>query len=94
MLSIEAYKKLVTPILKRYAVKKAAIFGSLAKGTMTEESDIDLLIEPGNDFTIFTLLELEEEISKLTMHQTDIVEYSALKPSIRHEVEQTAIPIL
>lgn len=94
MLSIDAYKDMITPVLKRYAVKKAAIFGSLAKGTMTEKSDIDLLIEPGNDFTIFTLLELEEEISNLTMLQTDIVEYSALKPSIRHEVEQTAITIL
>ncbi len=94
MLSIDAYKSMITPVLQRYAIKKAAIFGSLAKGTMTEESDIDLLIEPGSDFTIFTLLELEEEISTLTMHKTDIVEYSALKPSIKFEVEQTAIPIL
>jgi predicted nucleotidyltransferase len=94
MLSIDAYKNIIIPVLKRYAVKKASIFGSLAKGTMTDKSDIDLLIEPGADFTMFTLLQLEEDITLLTQHKTDIVEYSALKPSIKFEVEQTAIAIL
>lgn len=94
MQSLESYKQLIVPVLKRYAIKQAAIFGSLAKGTMTEDSDIDILIEPASDFTLFTLLRLEEEISQLTQHKIDLVEYSALKPSIKNEVELTAINIL
>ncbi|WP_295770101.1 nucleotidyltransferase domain-containing protein [uncultured Mucilaginibacter sp.] len=94
MQDLEKYKALIVPILKRYDIKQAAIFGSLAKGTMTRQSDIDLLIEPSTGFTLLTLLKLEEEIAQLTNHKIDIVEYGALKNSIKNEVEQTLVPIL
>jgi predicted nucleotidyltransferase len=94
MQDLERYKEMIIPVLKRYAIKQAAIFGSLAKGTMTRHSDIDLLIEPGLEFTLFSMLQLEEEISQITNRKTDIVEYKALKASIKNEVMQTAITIL
>lgn len=85
---------MIVPVLQRYAVKHAAIFGSLAKGNLTENSDIDLLIEPASGFTLFNMLQMEEDIAKLTNRKIDIVEYRALKPSIKKEVELTAIAIL
>ena len=94
MQEIEQYQKLILPVLKRYFIKRAAIFGSAAKGVMHTESDIDLLIEPGKDFTLFKLLSLEAEISSLVNRKVDLVEYSALKPSMRQEVLSSAISIL
>lgn len=94
MQNIEQYKKLILPVLNRYLIKRAAIFGSFAKGTMNVNSDMDLLIEPEHDFTIFKMLRLEEEISNVLNRKVDLVEYSALKPSIRTEVLASAIPIL
>lgn len=94
MQNIEQYKKLILPVLNRYLIKRAAIFGSFAKGTMNINSDMDLLIEPEHDFTIFKMLRLEEEISSVLNRKVDLVEYSALKPSIRTEVLASAIPIL
>lgn len=94
MQNIEQYKTLILPVLNRYLIKRAAIFGSIAKGTMSTNSDLDLLIEPEHDFTIFKMLRLEEEISSVLNRKVDLVEYSALKPSIRTEVLATAIPIL
>ncbi|MBC7398966.1 MAG: nucleotidyltransferase domain-containing protein [Mucilaginibacter sp.] len=75
-------------------VKHAAIFGSVAKGDTHPNSDIDLLIEPDKDFTIFKMLILEEEIAALLKCKVDLVEYSALKPSIKDEVMRSAITIL
>ncbi|WP_373867794.1 nucleotidyltransferase family protein [Mucilaginibacter phyllosphaerae] len=46
-------------------MKRAAIFGSVAKGESSDSSDIDLLIKGGQDFTMFKMLSLEQEISKL-----------------------------
>ena len=94
MQKLEKYQQLILPVLNRYAIKRAAIFGSAAKGKMTKKSDVDLLIEAGDGFTLFTMLRLEEEISNLIKRKVDIVEYGALKPSIRNEVLQTAMPIL
>ena len=35
----------VIPILKKYDVQKAALFGSYARGDETEDSDVDILVE-------------------------------------------------
>jgi predicted nucleotidyltransferase len=94
MQELEKYKLLILPVLKRYFIKRAAIFGSIAKGNHTTNSDIDLLIEGNSDFTMFQMLMLEEEVSKLIDRKVDIVEYNAIKPSIKKEVLQSAIAIL
>ena len=94
MEQFEQYQQLILPVLKRYFIKRAAIFGSFAKGGVNVNSDVDLLIEPGKGFTIFKMLRLEEEISDLIKRKVDLVEYSALKSSIREEVLLSAITIL
>jgi predicted nucleotidyltransferase len=43
--SIEEIKEKITPILHRYGVTRAAIFGSLAKGEATSSSDVDIFVE-------------------------------------------------
>ena len=94
MQQLEQYQELILPVLKRYFIKRAAIFGSFAKGNTSINSDIDLLIEPENNFTLFKMLQLEQEISQLINRKVDLVEYSALKPSIKNEVLGSAITIL
>lgn len=94
MEELEQYQKLILPVLERYFIKRAAFFGSFAKGTNTAKSDVDILIEPTKGFTIFEFLKLEEEISSLTKRKVDLVEYSAIKPSIKEEVLLSAITIL
>jgi uncharacterized protein len=94
MQELEQYQQLILPVLKRYFIKRAAIFGSFAKGNINVDSDVDLLIEPEKGFTIFKMLTLENEISALLKRKVDLVEYSALKPSIRKEVLLSAITIL
>jgi uncharacterized protein len=94
MQQLQYYQQLILPVLKRFDIKRAAIFGSFAKGAEHSESDIDLLIEPAKSFTLFNMLQLEAEISHLTNRKIDIVEYNALKSSIKSEVLQSAITIL
>lgn len=88
------YQQIIVPVLKKFNIKRASIFGSVAKGLETNKSDLDLLIEPEAGFTLFSLIALENEIKKLTKRKIDIVEFGALKPSIKTEVLQSAIAIL
>jgi predicted nucleotidyltransferase len=94
MSELEQYQQLIVPVLKRYMIKRAAIFGSFAKGEANHHSDVDILIEPEKGFTIFKFLELEQEIGALINRRVDLVEYSAIKSSIREEVLMSAINIL
>ncbi|WP_299289923.1 nucleotidyltransferase domain-containing protein [uncultured Mucilaginibacter sp.] len=94
MQQLEHYQQIIVPVLKKFNIKRASIFGSIAKGLETNTSDLDLLIEPEAGFTLFTLIALENEITHLTKRKIDIVEFGALKPSIKTEVLQSAIAIL
>lgn len=35
----------VTPVLDRYPIRRAWLFGSVARGVYSEESDVDLIVE-------------------------------------------------
>lgn len=94
MHQLKDYQQLIVPVLKKFDIKRAAIFGSVAKGNNTIESDIDLLIEPAKGFTLYKMLQLESEIAQITECRIDIVEFSALKLSIKNEVLQSAVNIL
>lgn len=44
-MSIAEIKKKISPILKKNGVKRAAVFGSYARGEEKKRSDVDILIE-------------------------------------------------
>ena len=94
MMQIDSIKLLLIGILKKYAVKKAAIFGSFARNEATDKSDLDLLIETGKPLTLFDMLRLENELGAAAKRKIDVVEYSAIKASIRENVLKEAILIL
>ena len=80
-------------VLARYPIKRAALFGSAAKGNMSELSDIDILVEflpntRGLDF--FGLrVDLEEALGR----SVDLITWNALcksKPCFRQSVESEA----
>lgn len=75
MLTIEDIKNAVTKIGKKYNIKSAYLFGSYAKGSATEESDVDLVVDDGgnirgyiefNDFRFDLINELGKDVDILT----------------------------
>ena len=94
MMQIDSIKFLLAGILKKYAIKKAAIFGSFARNEADANSDVDLLIETGKPLTLFDVLRMEKELGNATNRKIDIVEYSAIKASMRENILKEAILIL
>lgn len=45
MLSIPVIREKVLPVLEKYPVRRAYLFGSYARGDATEKSDVDIRIE-------------------------------------------------
>lgn len=90
----ETLKQAILTILKGKPIRRAALFGSFARGDERPDSDIDLLIEYSSPHSLFDILKLESELSKATTHKIDIVEYTAIKPSMRDRILTQAIPLL
>lgn len=56
MLTISDIKERISPILQKYDVKEAFIFGSYARNEANENSDIDIRIEKGNSRKLDSLI--------------------------------------
>ncbi len=93
--------KRVETILKRhkkelkekFCVKNLAIFGSYVRGTQTEKSDIDILVEFEKPITLIQFIKLENYLSQLLGLKVDLVMKSSLKPYIRKQVLKEAVPL-
>ncbi len=93
-MNFELLKQNILRVIANYPVSRAAIFGSFARGDSADYSDVDLLIETNIPVTLFQILQMEFDISEVTGRKTDIVEYAAIKDSIRERVLSEAIQIL
>jgi len=67
----------VTLILKQYNIKKAALFGSYARGDFDEKSDIDILIQPPKGMGI-EFISLKHELEDKLGKKVDLVSYNGI----------------
>ena len=82
---MEKRRKMI-PIMKRFGVKKASVFGSFAEGRQKNGSDIDLLVdfEPGR--SLLDLSGLKLELESLFGREVDIVTRRAIHPLLRKAI--------
>ncbi len=73
----------IQAVLKRHNVKKAALFGSFARGEEREKSDVDILIEPPNKFTLFDMAGMKTEIETSIRRQVDLVTFRSVSPLLK-----------
>lgn len=86
--TLDEIKAIVAPIAEKYHLPAVYIFGSYARGTATDESDIDLLVDTsGTELTsLFALgglyCDLEEALGKeLDLVTVDSLTQKARMPS-------------
>jgi len=79
-------------LCRRYGVKELSVFGSAARGEMSPESDIDLMVEfePGVRVGLVKFETLAEELQALAGRRVDLVTKRGLKPWVRPGVLKDA----
>jgi uncharacterized protein len=71
----------------RYGVKPLGVFGSYVRGGAKKSSDLDVLVEFGDDkLSLFKFIELENYLSDLLGIKVDLVERQGLKPAIGRRI--------
>ena len=90
---LENIESTARTVLAQYPIKRAALFGSAARGDISERSDIDMLVEflPGSrGLDFFGLrVDLEEALGC----SVDLITWNALsksKPGFKENVENEA----
>ena len=92
-MELEELKNKIMPILERYEVKRAAVFGSLVRGEQTEKSDVDILVEFKGEKSLLDLAGLKIELEEILNRKVDVLTYNSLHPLLKDKIlkEQKAI---
>jgi uncharacterized protein len=93
--TVSSIKKRSLPILRRHAVKRAAVFGSFARGDAKAGSDVDILIEyKGKNKSLFDLVDLKSDLEDILGRKVDIVTYSSIYWRLREQILAEQVVIL
>ena len=74
-----------------FAVKELFLFGSVARGEETENSDVDFLVNFNHPVGLFTLLGLKAFLEDLLGCEVDIGTTDSLRPHLRETVLKEVI---
>lgn len=91
---IQEIKEKIIPILQRYGIEKAAIFGSLVKGKAKINSDVDILVEIKGDMSLLDFIGIKIELEEALKRKVDLVEYNTIKPLIKEKILAEQVVIL
>ena len=83
----------VLEVAQRHGVTSVRIFGSVARGEESPESDIDLLVTTGPTVSSWFPAGLILDLEQLLGRHIDIVTESGLNPLIRDQVLTEAVAL-
>lgn len=77
---VEAHRDAIKAVVARHKGRSVAIFGSVARGDETPESDIDFLVAFEKGASLFDLVRAQHDLGELLGRAVDVVEWEALLP--------------
>jgi uncharacterized protein len=93
MSTLDQFIQQIHEITDRNGALNVRLFGSMAKGTATSTSDLDLLVDlaPGRD--LLDLIGIKQEIEAVTGMKVDVVTERSLSKHLREKILHDAKPL-
>lgn len=83
-MSLAEIQKELSPLLREYGIKKAAVFGSVARGDDRPDSDVDILISLGDQpMGVFAFTNLAYLVEEKLKRKVDLVTENSVNKFIR-----------
>jgi len=92
-LALAAHRGEIRNIVLQHRAQNARVFGSVARGTDAEGSDLDILIDPTADTTLFDIGAIRFKLRRLLGVPVDVLTPMALPENFRQTVIGEAIPV-
>jgi predicted nucleotidyltransferase len=91
--ALTAHRAELRDLVSRYGLADPRVFGSVLTSTDTDESDLDLLVEPGRSTSLLTLAGLKIDAEKLLGVPVSVLTPNGLPPKFRGDVLRVAQPL-
>jgi predicted nucleotidyltransferase len=92
-IAMNAHRGEIREIVLTHRAHNARVFGSVLHGTDTDASDLDILIDPTENTTLFDLGAIRYKLRHLLGVPVDILTPNSLPESFRQRVMEEAEPI-
>lgn len=92
--TIDEIRRRVAEPMRSRGVVRASIFGSVARGEATDESDVDFLVEFEKGRTLLDLSGLYLDLREVLNRDVDIATPASLHPKLRDRILSELVPIL
>jgi len=90
---ISSHRGQILALANKYGASEVRVFGSVAKGTADEHSDIDFLVDLAPGRSLMDLGGLLYELQHLLGRPVDVITPAGLRPRIRDRVLREAVNI-
>lgn len=92
-IALQSHLEEVRNIALCHRVRNVRVFGSVLHGNDTDDSDLDLLVDPTPDTTLMDIGAIRFELRKLLGVPVDVLTPKALPAKFRNRVIEEARPI-
>lgn len=80
-------------IIERHHTSNARVFGSVLRGQDTQASDLDILVDPTSETTLFDIGAIRHELGELLGIPVDVLTPNALPERFRASILAQAVPV-
>lgn len=92
-IALNTYREEIRRIVAKHHATNPRVFGSVLHGEDTEESDLDLLIDPTKQTTLMDIGAIRYELKKLLGVPVDVLTPKALSDKFCQRILAEAIPV-
>lgn len=91
--AFQFHRAAIRIVVEAHRAKNARVFGSVLHGRDTDDSDLDILVDPTPDTTLFDIGAIRLELRKLLGVPVDVLTPNSLPDKFRAAVLAEARPI-
>lgn len=92
-LALDSHRIAIRSVVERHRARNARVFGSVLHGEDHEGSDLDILIDPTPETTLFDIGAIKHELLQLLGVPVDVLTPNALPDKFRAQVIAEARPV-
>lgn len=89
---VDMHREKIKAVVTRHRGRSVALFGSVARGEETPDSDLDFLVEFAAGASLFDLVRIEMDLEELLGRPVDVVSVGGLLPE-DDDVRRDAVPL-
>ncbi len=84
--ALASHRSAIIQIVERHHARNARVFGSVVYGTDRDDSDLDIIVDPTPETTLFDIGAIRRELKNLLGVEVDVVTPKALPETFRDQV--------